>query len=165
MKFTLYFFFNICIFLSLILNPRIYTARQALYQVMSPTLYYLYLFFKSILCVWVFVYVYGCCMSVLHICAWSLWRPEDSLRSSGTEVTGNCEMPCGCWDLNPGPLEEQPMFLITGPSLQPLSLYFIAKLDHHFGGLPFHFTLREKACTWKEAHSHCIAQYYRLCLQ
>jgi hypothetical protein len=25
---------------------------------------------------------------------------------------------CCCWELNPGPLEEQPMFLTTEPSLQ-----------------------------------------------
>jgi hypothetical protein len=28
--------------------------------------------------------------------------------------------PCGCWGLNPGPLEEQPVLvLLTEPSLQP----------------------------------------------
>jgi hypothetical protein len=28
-----------------------------------------------------------------------------------------CELPCGCWELNSGPLEEQPMLLTTEPSL------------------------------------------------
>jgi hypothetical protein len=28
-------------------------------------------------------------------------------------VTGGCEPPCGCWDLNSGPLEEQPVLLTT----------------------------------------------------
>jgi len=27
--------------------------------------------------------------------------------------------PCGCWELNSGPLEEQLVFLTTEPSLQP----------------------------------------------
>jgi hypothetical protein len=27
------------------------------------------------------------------------------------EVTENCELACGCWELNPGPLEEQSMLL------------------------------------------------------
>ena len=27
-----------------------------------------------------------------------------------------CEPPCGCWDLNSGPLEEQPVLLPTEPS-------------------------------------------------
>ena len=26
-------------------------------------------------------------------------------------------MLCGCWELNPGPLEEQPVLLTTEPSL------------------------------------------------
>jgi hypothetical protein len=33
-----------------------------------------------------------------------------------------CEPPCGCWELNSGPLEEQLVLLTTKPSLQPLSL-------------------------------------------
>lgn len=36
-------------------------------------------------------------------------------------VTEGCELPCGCWELNPGPLQEQPVLLATEPSLQPLS--------------------------------------------
>ena len=40
--------------------------------------------------------------------------------SPGTRVTNSCELPCGCWELNPGPLQEQQVFLTTEPSLQPL---------------------------------------------
>jgi hypothetical protein len=29
-----------------------------------------------------------------------------------------CGPPCGCWDLNSGPLEEQSVILTTEPSLQ-----------------------------------------------
>jgi len=29
-----------------------------------------------------------------------------------------CEPPCGCWELNSGPLEEKTMLLTTEPSLQ-----------------------------------------------
>jgi hypothetical protein len=32
---------------------------------------------------------------------------------------------CGCWDLNSGLLEEQPVFLTAEPSLQPLRLSFL----------------------------------------
>ena len=28
-------------------------------------------------------------------------------------------IPSGCWELNSGPLEEQPMLLTTEPSLEP----------------------------------------------
>jgi hypothetical protein len=34
-------------------------------------------------------------------------------------ITNGCEPPCGCWDLNSGPSEEQSVFLTTEPSLQP----------------------------------------------
>jgi hypothetical protein len=33
-------------------------------------------------------------------------------------VTDRCELLCGCWELNLGPLEEQPE-LLTEPYLQP----------------------------------------------
>ena len=31
----------------------------------------------------------------------------------------NCEWPCGCWELNLGPLEEQSVLSNAEPSLQP----------------------------------------------
>ena len=33
-------------------------------------------------------------------------------------ITDGWEPPCGCWELNSGPLEEQPMLLTAEPSLQ-----------------------------------------------
>jgi hypothetical protein len=30
-----------------------------------------------------------------------------------------CELPCGCWDLNSGPLQEQSVLVTTEPYLQP----------------------------------------------
>jgi hypothetical protein len=36
--------------------------------------------------------------------------------------TDGCEAPCGCWNLNSGPSEEQPVLLTTEPSLQPPQL-------------------------------------------
>ena len=35
-----------------------------------------------------------------------------------------CEPPCGCWDLNSGPSEEQLVLLTTEPSLQPSLFLF-----------------------------------------
>jgi hypothetical protein len=43
-----------------------------------------------------------------------------------------CEPPCGCWDLNSGPLEEQSVLLTAEPSLQPqevIILFFILKAN------------------------------------
>jgi hypothetical protein len=40
-------------------------------------------------------------------------------------VTDGCEPPpCGCWDLNSGPLEEQSVLLTTEPSHQPNFIIF-----------------------------------------
>ena len=45
----------------------------------------------------------------------------EGVRSSGARVTDRCELSCGCWELNPGPLEEQPVLLTTelSPQLLP----------------------------------------------
>jgi hypothetical protein len=40
-------------------------------------------------------------------------------RGHGIPITDGCETPCGCWDLNSGPSEEQSVLLTTEPSLQP----------------------------------------------
>jgi hypothetical protein len=37
---------------------------------------------------------------------------------------GGCEPPCGCWDLNLGPLEEQSVLLPAEPSHQPQYPFF-----------------------------------------
>jgi hypothetical protein len=46
----------------------------------------------------------------------------EGVRSPGTGIIDNCELPCGCWELNPGPLEEQPVLSTAEPSLQPQAL-------------------------------------------
>ncbi|XP_076403139.1 uncharacterized protein LOC143267692 [Peromyscus maniculatus bairdii] len=40
-------------------------------------------------------------------------------RASGL-ITDGCEPPCGSWELNSGPLEEQPVLSTAEPSLQPM---------------------------------------------
>ena len=44
-------------------------------------------------------------------------------------IIDDCEPPCGGWELNSGPLEEQPVLLTSEPSLQPpkLSCYLEKK--------------------------------------
>ena len=32
-------------------------------------------------------------------------------------IIDGCELPCECWEWNPGPLEEQPVFLISSAPL------------------------------------------------
>ena len=43
----------------------------------------------------------------------------EGVGSPGTRVTDSCKLPCGCWELNTGPLEEQPALLNAEPFLQP----------------------------------------------
>jgi hypothetical protein len=38
-------------------------------------------------------------------------------RGSRMELKDGCEPPCGCWELNPGPLKEEPILLTVKPSL------------------------------------------------
>ena len=55
-------------------------------------------------------------MAVHHIHSRCPWSSEEDGRSP--ETGNGCEPPCGCWELNPGPLQVQPMLLATEPSLQ-----------------------------------------------
>lgn len=52
-------------------------------------------------------------------------------RSSRMGATDGCELPCGCWELYPGPLEEQSVLLTAEPSLQSWSffVFFILLLN------------------------------------
>ena len=40
-------------------------------------------------------------------------------KSASDPVTDSGEPPCGCWELNSGPLKEQLVCLTAEPSLQP----------------------------------------------
>ncbi|KAL6057963.1 hypothetical protein STEG23_015831, partial [Scotinomys teguina] len=46
----------------------------------------------------------------------------------GCQISDGCEPPCGCWEFNSGPLEEQPMLLTSEPSLQPTVSSFVMGL-------------------------------------
>ena len=55
------------------------------------------------LLVWMFpLHVCKCPM-----CMWSLRRSEPSVRSLRTGDIDGYELPCGCWELNHGSLQEQ----------------------------------------------------------
>jgi hypothetical protein len=38
-------------------------------------------------------------------------------------IIGDCEPPCGCWELNSEPLEEQSVLLTAEPSFQSLIFF------------------------------------------
>jgi hypothetical protein len=61
-------------------------------------------------------------MSVLPTCMYlsvllcaRLWGAEEGIRS--TAVLDGCELPCGLWELNLGPLQEHQVLFITETSL------------------------------------------------
>ena len=49
-------------------------------------------------------------------------------------ITDGCEPPCGCWESNSGPPEEQSVLLTSEPSLQPAVQHFygIYTLAHRY---------------------------------
>ena len=51
----------------------------------------------------------------------TLWClvPIEDRRRSGKELQTVVNLPCGCWELNPGSLKEEPVLLITKPPLCP----------------------------------------------
>jgi len=57
------------------------------------------------------IFTYLRCMDALSACT-----PAGQKRASDP-ITDGCEPPCGCWELNSGPLEERPVFLTAEPSL------------------------------------------------
>ena len=65
------------------------------------------LFFLSF---YLLFYVYWC-FAYMYVC----------VKVSDIGVMDSCELPCGCWELNLGPLEDQSMLLTTELSLQPFS--------------------------------------------
>ena len=56
---------------------------------------------KNLYFICMYGYVYFICML------------EEVIGSHKTIVIDSCESPCGCWELNPRPLEEQSVFLIA----------------------------------------------------
>jgi hypothetical protein len=44
---------------------------------------------------------------------------KHTLKRASDLIMDGCESPCGWWDLNSGPSEEQLVLLTTEPSLQP----------------------------------------------
>jgi len=62
-----------------------------------------------------------------------MWVHGSCLRThqkrASDPITDGCEPPCGCWELNSGPLEEQSLLLTTEPSLQP-PVHILLKVVH-----------------------------------
>jgi hypothetical protein len=55
---------------------------------------------------------------LVHYCS-----PQTHQKRASDPIADSCEPPCGCWELNSGPLEEQPVLVTIEPSLQPQALF------------------------------------------
>jgi hypothetical protein len=88
----------------------------------------------------------------------SLDTPEEGIRS----ITDGCKPPCGCWDLNSGPLEEEPVLLAAEPPLQPCSFFFFLNLHMYMTSWqPYHdieLTLSEPPI-----YSYSVLGYVLVC--
>jgi hypothetical protein len=62
----------------------------------------------------------GFLKTLFILCIWILCSCLQTHQKRASDpITDGCEPPCGCWELNSGPLEEQSMLLPAEPSLQP----------------------------------------------
>jgi hypothetical protein len=71
---------------------------------------------------WLFRLFYFFNIYLFIICKYTV-AVLDTPEEASDFVTDGYEPPCGCWDLNSGPLEEQSALLTPEPSHQPL-VYF-----------------------------------------
>ena len=63
---------------------------------------------------------------------------EEAIVSPGTGVTDSCELSCGCWKLNLGPLEAQQLLLTTETFLQlPLFSFFLSYKEYMYAAIAF----------------------------
>jgi hypothetical protein len=67
-----------------------------------------FFFFKDVF-IYLFIYLFNICEYTV-----AAFR-----HTASDPITDGCEPPCGCWDLNSGPVEEQSVLLTAEPSLQP----------------------------------------------
>lgn len=61
-------------------------------------------------------------MSVYLVFTWWPWSPEEGVISPRTGVIASWALSYGCWESNPGFLQEQKVLLSTGPSLSSAPL-------------------------------------------
>lgn len=106
-------------------QPKVWATeqgREALYRGRATLTTYLLNNFRDFRRSIYFLCILPTCMSVRHVCAWCLSRPEVGIESSGTGVRGSCEPPWGCcWEPSSSLLQAQQVLPTAQPSLQPLS--------------------------------------------
>jgi hypothetical protein len=69
--------------------------------------------------------LFSTCICFVCILCWCL-VPSEARRGHWIPWiwSYSFELPRWCWELNPGPLEEQPLLFLIAPSLKPIWLFF-----------------------------------------
>jgi hypothetical protein len=69
---------------------------------------------------WVAVFFFSFLKILLYVYEYTVANLQTHQKRASDPITDGCEPPCGCWELNSGPLEEHSVLLTTGPPLQPM---------------------------------------------
>jgi hypothetical protein len=83
---------------------------MCVFYVCIVCVYFVGVFCVCILCVYFVCVFYVCrCFAYLHAPCACLVAMETTrgMRSLGPGTMDGCEPPCGCWELDQGPLQEQ----------------------------------------------------------
>jgi hypothetical protein len=72
------------------------SLQPFIYPIIYPVIY---LFIWS---TWMFAFMY----TVYHVHAWWPEGSEEGVSSPSTAISDGCELPCECWPLNLGPVQE-----------------------------------------------------------
>jgi hypothetical protein len=104
-------------------------------------------------------YVYRC-FAGIHVHIHMHAGPKEA-RRRWLIFWDKSELPCGCWELNLGPLEEQPVLLITEPSLRPSvfldSLHYLP-LTYYFSSHYYYITTTTTTTLWAVDGFFLVAQ-------
>ena len=78
-------------------------------------------------------------------------------KRASDPITDGREPPCACWELSSGPLEEKPLLLTAGPSLQPLLLLLFTYIFYEsFGAFTGGVYVHVYACSHACGHTCCL---------
>lgn len=77
------------------------------------------------------MFFFSACIGAHYVYAWYPWRSEEGTGYPGTGIMDSYESPCGCWESNSDPLQQQQVLLTTEPSLwlPRLSILYTRKVS------------------------------------
>jgi hypothetical protein len=83
-------------------------------------------------------------MCILCVCLLPVEVRREYARAPVTRIEIGCKPPSGCWDLNPGPLQEQQILLVVESSFLLfffifIFIFFLIFLNHLFISFIFNF--------------------------